>query len=197
MKNKTLVLFFCIAINIGCEKKLEKIVVDCSSLPQLLTEIHKSDQEIRTESDFSKIDLDLMRKQDSRNLAAVVSILEQCGMPTSKEIDRRHIETIFLVVQHSKVKYQKKYFALLEESAKNGDLNESSIAKLKDRILVNEEKPQIYGTQLKIDINTNTVELYEIENPEFVNKRRKQVGLEPIEEYLKKYKLEFNINQVE
>lgn len=197
MKNVLRFLFFCMLLNMGCKKKLEKIEVDCSKLSQLLREIHKSDQDIRMEGDFSKIDFDLMKKIDSKNLSKVVSIIEQCGMPTSNEIDKEQIETIFLVIQHSSIKYQKKYFSLLENSSKNGDLKESSIAKLKDRILVYEGKPQVYGTQLKLNIKTNTSTLVELENPESVNKRRKQVGLEPLQEFLKEYDIEFNVKQIE
>ncbi len=190
-------LLICVLINSGCENEPTRITIDCADLPKLLTEIRQDDQEIRMEEDVSKIDFDLMREQDFNNLGKVISIIEQCGMPTSNDVDKQHIETIFLVLQHSSLKYQKAYFSLLENSAKNGDLTKSSIAKLKDRMLVNQGKPQIYGTQLKIDIESNTSTLYEIEQPEFVNKRRKEVGLEPLQEYLKKYNIEFNVKQLE
>ena len=191
------IILFCIFLTIGCSEKMEKVTIDCSNLPQLLTEIHKSDQDIRMEDDVTKIDFDLMRKLDSKNLAMVTSILEQCGMPTSNKIDKKHIETIFLVIQHSNLKYQKEYFPILEESAKIGDLKYLSLAKLKDRILVNEGKPQIYGTQLKVDIKTNTFKLYDLENPESVDKRREKVGLEPIQNYLIKHDIVFNVKQIE
>lgn len=184
-------------LNVGCKKKLEKIEVDCSNLSELLVEIRKSDQDIRMGDEFSDIDFDLMKELDFKNIGKVVSIIEQCGMPTSNEIDKQHIETIFLVIQHSSSKYQKKYFPLLEKSAKNGDLKESSIAKLKDRMLVDEGKPQVYGTQVELDISSKTAKLYKLENPETVDKRRKQVGLEPIQEFLKEYDIEFNVKQVE
>ena len=37
--------------------------------------------------------------------------------------------------------------------------------------------------------------LYDLYEPEFVNQRRKTLGMEPIEEYLKFYNIEFSIPQ--
>lgn len=198
MKNNAIaLLFFCLVILMSCENKLERVTIDCSNLSELLIEIHRLDQDVRKTKELSKIDFDLMKKQDHINLCKVVSIIEQCGMPTSNEIDKHQIETIFLVIQHSKLKYQKRYYPILERSALNGDLEKSSLAKLKDRILVNEGKPQIYGTQLKIDIESNTARLYELEDPESVDKRRQQVGLVPLQDYLNGWNVKFDVKQID
>jgi len=59
---------------------------------------------------------------------------------------------------------------------------------MKDRMLMDEGKPQIYGSQIK------NGKLYKLENPETVNERRKEMGLEPIEDYLKYFNIQFNPN---
>lgn len=43
-------------------------------------------------------------------------------------------------------------------------------------------KPQIYGSQIE------NGKLYKLENPENVNERRKETGMEPIDDYLKNFK---------
>jgi hypothetical protein len=43
----------------------------------------------------------------------------------------------------------KKYFPQIEEAVKNGDLSKQQYALMKDRILMDEGKPQIYGSQIK------------------------------------------------
>jgi hypothetical protein len=58
---------------------------------------------------------------------------------------------------------------------------------MKDRILMFDGKPQIYGTQIK------NGKLYKLESPETVNERRKAMGMEPIEQYLKRYNIDFEI----
>ena len=36
--------------------------------------------------------------------------------------------------------------------------------------------------------------MYKLENPETVNERRKEMGMEPIEDYLKNFNIKFNPN---
>ena len=67
---------------------------------------------------------------------------------------------------------------------------------MEDIILMNAGKPQIYGTQVS-SISGSPWVLYELAKPEFVNKRREKVGLGPIEDYLKKFGIDFNEPQIE
>ena len=39
------------------------------------------------------------------------------------------------------------------------------------------KESQVYGTQLRLNQETNKFELYELEDPENVNERRKKIGL--------------------
>ena len=54
-----------------------------------------------------------------------------------------------------------------------------------DRILVYKGKPQKYGTQFKVGAG-GLMELYSIDDPDNVNTRRAELGLEPMEEYKKR-----------
>jgi len=71
-------------------------------------------------------------------------------------------------------------------------LDLSEYAKTIDRILLNEQKPQKYWTQVVKE--WNKYKLYELEDDiEKVNKRRKEIWLEPLEDYLSRapFKVEF------
>ena len=107
------------------------------------------------------------------------------------------MSAIWLVFQHADNTNRKKYFPLLKESAKNGDLNRSNIALMEDRILMIDGKPQIYGSQISQNSKTKKWELYNLENPEFVDKRRAEVGLGSLSDYVKQWNIEFNIKQSE
>ena len=50
---------------------------------------------------------------------------------------------------------------------------------------MDEGKPQLYGSQIK------NGKLYKLDSPKTVNERRKEMGLEPIEEYLKRFNIEY------
>ena len=159
------------------------IEVDCSKKREILSEVLESDQRIRSSNDFIKL-----AKEDHRNQELVVSIIEKCGMPTLKEVDQRQMDAVWLVLQHSDNEIRKKYFPLIEKAVKNGDIPKQEYALMKDRMLMDEGEPQIYGSQIK------NGKLYELENPKTVNERRKEMGLEPIEDYLKRFNLQFNPN---
>ena len=183
-----LVLMISIFLYINRDKfvyvgSVDVIEVDCSKKVQILSEVLESDQRIRRSNDFIKY-----AKEDHRNQELVISIIEKCGMPTLKEVDQRQMDAIWLGLQHSTEEIRKKYFPYVEKAVKNGDLSKQQYALMKDRMLMDEGKPQIYGSQIE------NGKLYKLENPETVNERRKEMGLEPIEDYLKYFNLQFNPN---
>ena len=99
------------------------------------------------------------------------------------------MHTVFMPLQHNTDnKYRIKYFPLIEKSVKNGDLSKEQYALMKDRMLMDEGKPQIFGSQIK------NGKLYDLESPENVNKRRQEMGLEPIEDYLKRFGVSYDTN---
>ncbi len=159
------------------------IEVDCSKKVQILSEVLESDQRIRRSNDFIKY-----AKEDHRNQELVISIIEKCGMPTLKEVDQKQMDAIWLGLQHSTKEIRKKYFPQVEKAVKNGDLSKGQYALMKDRMLMDEGKPQIYGSQIE------NGKLYKLENPKTVNERRKEMGMESIEDYLKRFNLTFNPN---
>ena len=159
------------------------VEVDCSKKVQILSEVLESDQRIRRSNDFIKY-----AKEDHRNQELVISIIEKCGMPTLKEVGQRQMDAIWLGLQHSTKEIRIKYFPYVEKAVKNGDLSKDQYALMKDRMLMDEGKPQIYGSQIE------NGKLYKLENPKTVNERRKEMGMESIEDYLKRFNLTFNPN---
>lgn len=65
-----------------------------------------------------------------------------------------------------------------------------AFALLQDRMLMHEEKPQIYDTQLKSDA-TGALALWPIEEEAHVDQRRAAMGLPSMEAYLKLFNLEY------
>lgn len=175
------------------EPPIEVIDIDCNKKAEILEEIYSHDQNMRLSDNHD----DYNPETDRQNLIKVVSLIENCGMPTTKEVSKKQMRAIWLVFQHADNTNRKKYFPLLKKSTKNGDLNKSHIALMEDRILMMEGKPQIYGSQITENRETKEWELYELDKPEFVDKRRAEVGLGTLKEYVKNWKIEFDIKQSE
>jgi hypothetical protein len=167
------------------------IEIDCEKKAEILEEIYGLDQNMRLNNN------NFDPKVDRQNLIKVVSLIENCGMPTIKEVSKKQMSAIWLVFQHGDNTSRKKYFPLLKKSAKNGDLNKSNIALMQDRILMIDGKPQIYGSQISQNRETKKWELYKLENVETVDKRRAEVGLGSLKEYVKNWNIEFNVKQSE
>ncbi len=116
-------------------------------------------------------------------------------MPTTQQVGRRGMSAIWLVLQHADNYHRKKYLDHLKAAAARGDLRKSQMALMEDRILMEDGKPQIYGSQITEDRETGEWIIYELANPETVDARRAQVGLEPLSDYVDHWDIVFDVEQ--
>lgn len=121
---------------------------------------------------------------DSMNLIKVKKILDKKGWLSPKFIGNQGNHTLFLVIQHSDLETQVKYLPMMQEAVKNGNAMPQNLALLEDRISIGQGKRQIYGSQLGRDKKTEEYYVYPLIEPENVNKRRAEVGLGTIEDYI-------------
>lgn len=130
------------------------------------------DQEARFACDLKKLTLKnyFVYLVDMVNNDLIKNIIKTSGYPTKESVGKEGMKAFWLLIQHQDkdVKLQKKCLEIC-------DFELTEKAFLIDRVLLNQGKKQIYGTQF----------VGEIENKENVDKRRAEMGLEPLEEYLK------------
>jgi hypothetical protein len=122
---------------------------------------------------------------DAEHTARMKAIIAEHGWPGVRLVRRDGAEAAWLLVQHADqdVAFQRQCLALLEAAAARGEVPKSNVAYLTDRVLTNEGKEQLYGTQ---SWNEGGVEyLQPLQDPEHVNERRRAVGLGPLPEPLK------------
>lgn len=124
-----------------------------------------------------------MQTIDTSNTERMRTIVRQYGWPTPRLVGRDGTEAAFLLVQHAGLAFQKEMLPLVEKAYRKGELSGQSYALLLDRVLVGEGKRQVYGTQAKLKGKEFVPE--PIEDEANVDKRRAEVGLPPLSEYLK------------
>lgn len=92
----------------------------------------------------------------------------------------------WLMVQHSdhNPDFQKAVLEKMKIEVDKGNAIPSNYGLLIDRVKLNTGKKQVYGTQVTYNMKTGQAYPRNLEDSLNVNKRRKSVGLEPIEEYL-------------
>ncbi|MBI1836733.1 MAG: hypothetical protein HYR91_05655 [Flavobacteriia bacterium] len=137
----------------------------------------------------------IIQFHDSINICAVEKILTKHGWLSPKIIGYKGVNTIFLVIQHADLKVQEKYLPILREAAKNKELNYSTLALLEDRIANRNGLLQIYGTQIGYNKEKDVYYLMPVEDPDNLDKRRNEVNLGPIAEYLALWKIEWNLEE--
>jgi hypothetical protein len=151
---------------------IELLDVDCDLISDLMEEIDWKDQQVRNEGG----DMELV---DEQNQQMVISILSKCGW------SEEYLHTIWLVFQHSPIEIMVYYYPTLKAYVNDGYLSKSSIALMEDRILMYNGYKQIYGSQI------SNGGLYDLEDPDNVNARRAEIGLNSIEEYIANWDLNF------
>ncbi len=178
--------------------------MDVESLSRELDSIFDQDQLYRSEMAFFnlKTEKDSLRlkeivaaqsKIDSTNLLRIQQIIEEIGdYPGKSLVGESASKVAFFVLQHSNPKTQSEYLDLILKAAQNLELNKSYAAMYHDRILLSQEKPQIYGTQIKEEwiIDSTTGErtkrsyLWPIADTTHIDSLRMWNGLIPLNTYL-------------
>lgn len=151
-----------------------------------ITEMAKEDRKVREEfygqgNPSGRVYAEFVQPVDEKNHLRMVEIVEKIGYPTISKVGKKASFEAWLVIQHySRGDFQEKCLEIMEEDP--SDVDPQNIAYLKDRILAFSGKKQIYGTQWRENPETKKVELFDVEDPENLNKRRVSVCLEPIKQ---------------
>ncbi len=126
-----------------------------------------------------------MMEIDRQNTTWLKEIVEKHGWPGKTLVGKDGAHSAWLLVQHADqdVAFQKKCLDLLKMAVKEKEASAQDFAYLTDRVLIAEKKKQIYGTQLTQE--GDKLEPQPIEDEEHVDERRKEIGLQPLAEYLK------------
>ncbi|MCF6211012.1 MAG: hypothetical protein L3K24_10185 [Gammaproteobacteria bacterium] len=137
-----------------------------------------------------------IKKIFERNTRRAKEIISAFGWPTISSVGEKASDAMYLIVQHSVLEpeFMQSCVPLLEEQIKNNEAKGWQLAFLQDRTLMQQGKPQIYGTQH--DVNKDGImEPYEIQNPETVNEKRLSLGLERLEEKTKELQERYDATQ--
>lgn len=120
---------------------------------------------------------------DSVNFIYVEEIFNSKGYPGKTLVGEPTNTVAWNVLQHNPERIGQ-YLPLIKDAGQKGELPFRLVAMMEDRYLMNENKPQLYGTQGRMEGDRKFI--WPIENPETVNERRAEAGFDStIEEYAK------------
>jgi hypothetical protein len=134
-------------------------------------------------AEFEKINKSIMQV-DQENRDRLQEIIEKYGWPTNSLVGKDGAQAAWVIAQHADdaPKFQRQCLDLMEKLPKE-EVSKIDVAYLTDRVLLAENKKQIYGTQF--NYTNGKWEPKPLEDARNVDKRRAEVGLKPLAEYVK------------
>ena len=130
--------------------------------------------------------------KDSINLLKTKAILDKYGWLGKDIIGEQGNTTLFLIIQHADLTTQTKYLPMMREAVAHGNATAANLALLEDRVAIRQGKKQIYGSQIARDPGTKEYYVSPLDDPDNVDKRRANVGLNTMAEYVQYWQMKWD-----
>lgn len=147
------------------------------------------------DSDEMTAHVQIIREKDSINLIKVTTILDERGWLGADEIGDQGNSALFLVIQHADLETQEKYLPMMREAVQDGRASSRSLALLEDRVALRKGEMQIYGSQIGRDQETGEYYVLPLLDPDNVDKRREEVGLGPLADYVSIWGISWDVEE--
>lgn len=142
-------------------------------------------QGLETQEDMSRR-WQPVKAVDDDNTAWVRQVIAQHGWPGRSLVGKDGAQAAWLLVQHAPQDLQEQCLPLLERAVETQEAAKRDWAYLLDRVLMNRGEPQVFGTQFTI--RNGVTEPHPIRDPHEVDRRRAELGLEPMAKYAKRFR---------
>jgi hypothetical protein len=163
------------------------IVISDSSLIKIFQEVRLNDQKYRGGL-LDSISWKLQEKLDIENQRIVKDFILKNGWPrTSTYGEIAYI--CWLVVQHADydLDFQKRCLQMMQKNLRYGEIRLGDYAYLYDRVMLNDCKEQLYGSQFWIlrdeKGKLKSIEFKPIKDSELVDRRRRYMNIPSLERY--------------
>ena len=124
---------------------------------------------------------------DNSNYSVCKNILEKYNYPNYELVGVESSNNYWLVIQHlnQHVLFQDSVLKKMKVEVDKGLASSINYAYLTDEVKISTNQLQIYGTQMVLNKSKTTYEPKPVIDPTKLNERRKSVGLNSIEEFIK------------
>lgn len=138
----------------------------------------------------------LYKKNHAINEEKITNLLDSKGWPKKEVIGEQGNWTICNVIQHAENDVRIKYLPMMKEAVLAKQLAPRFLVRAQDRIATEQGQLQIYGGQMKYYPETKSFNVWPVFDPVNIDKRRAEIGLEPIAEFLKaRFKFYWNLEE--
>ena len=159
----------------------------CQPFIDSLTVMAERDQAVRN-MEWTEETMKLAYVVDSANTAKLKQLIEQYGFPTWGLVGQYGQMNAWAIAQHS-TEYLPHFLKQYRKAVGENNATKRELAYLEDRLLVENGRPQIYGTQFLYNVADSTAYLYATVDMEHLDDRRIVADMYSMEEYLKRTQL--------
>lgn len=175
----------------------EELAKELDSIMVLDQKYRAEMQDVQKEFGWSSPEMrELWQKQneiDQSNLKRILEIINTVeGYPGKSMVGISAGRTAFYVLQHAPDSIQQQYYDLIINAAEENELDKRLAAMYRDRYLMRRGEPQVFGTQLRSEYETDSLTgeriertfVWPIADTTNIDSLRMWNGLGPLEDYL-------------
>lgn len=206
------ILIFTLLFTMACStknksKEIETPVEESENLVAVLDTVWMTEQQpIRLRDSLMAIygaasneykeQQEIYEKNHIINEIIVKNILDNNGWPSKETIGEQGNWTICNVIQHSDNEIRIQYLPMMRQAVKDKQLAPRFLVRAEDRIATESGNLQIYGGQMKYYPETKSFNVWPVFDPVNIDKRRAEIGLDSIAEFLKnRFDFDWNLEE--
>jgi hypothetical protein len=140
--------------------------------------------------------LDEMRAMEERHAERLAELMDELGgWPDREAVGSEGSNAAHFVALHADhdVPFQEHCLELMEEAVEADRADAESYAYLADRVRINRDDDQLYGTHLAVE--EGAVTPFPIEDRDRLDERREEMGLEPFEDYVETFQEKMGLGE--
>ena len=137
------------------------------------------------ESTEAAVYQEIYRENHAVNIKKIRNLLDTHGWPDTTINDTQGNHTICNVLQHSEQETREHYIPMMKQAVLDEKLEARFLVRAQDRLATDKGELQIYGGQMKYYPDTKSFNVWPVYDPVNIDKRRAEIGLGPIAEFLK------------
>lgn len=117
-----------------------------------------------------------LEAMDDRLLAELLPMVPEEGWFYKSVYGEQAANAAFLIIQHSDLEQWRRFVPVLEPLAAAGEVEGQQFGLMYDRLAINEDRPQRYGTQMTCKAGKFVIDWENLEDPANADARRKAMG---------------------
>lgn len=137
-----------------------------------------------------------IHEKDSLNEIIISDLLDKYGWLGKEAVGSNGNATLGIALQHFSLTTQEKYLPLMEKAYKNKKADGYDLAILEDMVALRKGQKQIYGSYI-IRNKDKRYYLAPLEDPFNIDKKRAELGLGTLDEYLRNWGMRWDVKKYE